>query len=479
VQCSAVQCSAVEGAWPDIFKEEYVTPVPKVFPPLKIEDLRNISGLLTFNKIAKKCVAELMIEDMKSKLDPSQYANQKGIGIQHYLIKMLNRITTALDSNSKGEANAVLATLIDWKQAFPRQCPKLGVEAFIQNGVRPALIPMLTNYFQNRSMRVKWKGIYSSIRQLNGGGPQGATFGILEYLAQSNDNANNVREDDRFKFVDDLTILEVINLLSIEITSYDFKAHVPNDIPVHNGYISKENLKSQKHLSIINTWTKKKKMILNKKKTKNMIFNFTKKHQFTTRLIEDNENIQVVSETKLLGTIITNNLKWDKNTDFITKSAYKRMQLLNKVSSFTKESKDLKQIYMTFVRPVVEQSAVVWHSQLTEENMQDIERVQKTALRIILGQKYKSYENALQQLSMQSLKERRDKLCIDFALRTRKNSKMKDMFPLNKNKASMKTRNNEKYEVQSAKTNRQHKSTIPFMQRMLNAHHRKKSSMCQ
>ena len=52
---------------------------------------------------------------MKAKLDPSQYANQKQIGIQHYLVKMLNRILVALDSNSKGEVKAALATFVDWK----------------------------------------------------------------------------------------------------------------------------------------------------------------------------------------------------------------------------------------------------------------------------------------------------------------------------------------------------------------------------
>ena len=65
------------GVWPDIFKHEIVTPVPKVFPPKSVEDLRNISGLITLNKIAEKAIGELMIIDMKEKLDPSQYANQK------------------------------------------------------------------------------------------------------------------------------------------------------------------------------------------------------------------------------------------------------------------------------------------------------------------------------------------------------------------------------------------------------------------
>ena len=204
------------------------------------------------NKISEKCIADLMISDMKAKLDQTQYANQKVIGIQHYLIKMLNRILTSLDNSSRGEAKAVMATLVDWKQAFPRQCPKLGIEAFILIGIRPALIPILINYFQNRNMLVKWKGIYSTVRKLKGGGPQGGTFGILEYLSQSNDNAESVEPENRFKFVDDLTALEIVNLLTIELSSYDIFSHVPSDIPVHNNYISKKSLRSQKNLDLIN-----------------------------------------------------------------------------------------------------------------------------------------------------------------------------------------------------------------------------------
>ena len=48
-------------------------------------------------------------------------------------------------------------------------------------------------------------------------------------------------------------------------------------------------------------------------KKKIMIFNFTKNHKFTTRLNENGENIDVVNQLKLLGTIITDDLKWDKN----------------------------------------------------------------------------------------------------------------------------------------------------------------------
>ena len=46
---------------------------------------------------------------MKDKLDTSQFGYQKGLSIQHYLIKMIHKILTSLDNNSKGDVFAVIA----------------------------------------------------------------------------------------------------------------------------------------------------------------------------------------------------------------------------------------------------------------------------------------------------------------------------------------------------------------------------------
>ena len=157
--------------------------MPKVHPTQKSSQLRNISGLLNFDKIFEKLISQLIISDMEAKLDPAQFGNQRGISIQHYLIQMLQRILSTLDNNSKGDVFAVIANLVDWDNAFPRQCPKLGIESFIENGVRPYLIPLLVNFFQDRKMSVKWHGCRSAPRIIRGGGPQGATLGLLEYLS--------------------------------------------------------------------------------------------------------------------------------------------------------------------------------------------------------------------------------------------------------------------------------------------------------
>ena len=68
--------------------------------------------------------------------------------------------------------------------------------------------------------------------------------------------------------------------------------------------------------------------------------------QFSTDIKLNNESIETVSETKLLGTIITNDLKWNKNTENIVKDTNKRMQILHKATKFTNNIRDLKQIYM-------------------------------------------------------------------------------------------------------------------------------------
>jgi hypothetical protein len=81
------------------------------------------------------------------------------------------------------------------------------------------------------------------------------TLGILEYLSQSNNCADLVNAEDRFRFVDDLTVLEIVNLLTVGLTSYNLKQNIPTDIPTHNQYIPAGNLQSQDWLNKINEWT--------------------------------------------------------------------------------------------------------------------------------------------------------------------------------------------------------------------------------
>ena len=187
--------------------------------------------------------------------------------------------------------------------------------------------------------------------------------------------------------------------------------------------------------------------------------------QFQTRLYLENNILKQVKETRLLGVTLSDDLTWHRNTDNLVKKAYKRMIILRKLFEFNVELKDLLKIYILYIRSIVEQSSVVWASSITEEEKTKLERVQKIALRIILKDKYISYDSALKVTNLSTLEERRTKLMYNFAIKCTKNEKTKHIFPLNDNKT---TRVSEKYKVPFAYTSRLANSAIPCMARLLN-----------
>ena len=146
------------------------------------------------------------------------------------------------------------------------------------------------------------------------------------------------------------------------------------------------------------------------------------------------------------------------------------MQQLRKVASFSTPTEDLKEIYILVIRSILEHSATVWHSSLTQENIDDLERVQKSALRIILQDKYKSYKQGLALLNLETLADRRESL---FALKCVKHEKLSHMFPINEKTHIMGTRKEEKFEVQFANTGRLQKSPIIYIQKLLNENDKK------
>ena len=92
------------------------------------------------------------------------------------------------------------------------------------------------------------------------------------------------------------------------------------------------------------------------------------------------------------------------------------MRLLHRALKFTSNVQDLKQIYILQIRSKLDQSAVVWHSSLTQRP--DLERIQKSAVKCIVGQSYMTYEDALAKLGLQSLEKRREAreaMCFKFA----------------------------------------------------------------
>ena len=127
--------------------------------------------------------------------------------------------------------------------------------------------------------------------------------------------------------------------------------------------------------------------------------------------------------------------------------------------------KDLVETYTLFIRSRAEYVSVAFHSSLTKRA---IERIHSTCLKVILGERYLSYEDALLKTGLKTLKQRREDKCLSFSLKCLKHPQLKRLFPRNENLHQ--TRKKDEFKINFAYTEHYRKSAIPYCQLMLNNH---------
>ena len=129
-------------------------------------------------------------------------------------------------------------------------------------------------------------------------------------------------------------------------------------------------------------------------------------------------------------------------------------------------------MYIIFIRGYLEYCVPVWNAALTEEDKEDIERIQKTALKIILGEGYGGYQTALEMCLLTTLEERREELCLSFALKSSNDEKHKHLFKLTKNPL---LHHPPKFEPPLCLHERYKNSPIPYLTDLLNKFYDDKS----
>ena len=275
----------------------------------------------------------------------------------------------------------------------------------------------------------------------------------------------------KFRYFDDPQVIELI-MLSGVLKDYDYWSHVPNDIAVDQQFLPSSSYKMQSHLNKIQTWSTENKVKINEKKSNFMIFTRCQT-DFTSRLLLNNNNLEQVNIIRLLGLWITDNMSWQMNCEELCKKAYSRVSMLTKLKYVGTKRNDLLDVYKLFIRSVMEYCSVVYHSMLTNDQANMLERVQKVCLKVILGTDYINYSNSLEEFSLLSLYDRREKRILDFSHKALSHPLHKNMFPIQKQDLHD-IRNKEKYVVNFANTETYKNSFIPYAQQKLNKEHMKK-----
>ena len=107
-------------------------------------------------------------------------------------------------------------------------------------------------------------------------------------------------------------------------------------------------------------------MKINVTKTKIMIFNPSHSVDIHPAINIQNTQLEIVESMKLLGVVISSNMKWHENTDYITRRGYSRLWILRRLKQFGLSIEDLLDTYMKKVRSVLEMAVPVWHPALTK-----------------------------------------------------------------------------------------------------------------
>ena len=354
----------------------------------------------------------------------------------------------------------------DWAAAFDRGDPTKTTSKLIRLKLRPSVVPLVISYMSGRSMSVKFNQSESGIYSLCGGFPQGSKIGQDCYQGASNDAADHVDMEDRFRYVDDLQILDLIMLTGI-LYDYDIYNHVASDIPLDHQFLNPADTQVQSQLDQLSLWTDQNLMKLNPAKCDYLILSRAQS-DFVTRLTVNGTKIDQKEATKVLGCWIEEEPgKWAKNTCELVKSAYSRMSMLSKLKYTGVNRTDLLDIYKLFIRSRAEYMSVVWHSSLTAAQSHKIENIQKTSLKIILADSFTDYESGLEISGLSTLALRREARCLAFAKRCLTNKQTQHFFPLNPDNPQN-LRNPEKYQVNFSHTENYRNSTVPFCQRLLN-----------
>ena len=97
------------------------------------------------------------------------------------------------------------------------------------------------------------------------------------------------------------------------------------------------------------------------------------------------QEVDVVSEAKLLGVVLSDDLKWNRHIDYICKKAARRFYGLRLLKRNALPSHILISIYCTRIRSIVEYACQVWHYGLPQYLSDQVEKIQKRALKIIFS----------------------------------------------------------------------------------------------
>jgi hypothetical protein len=402
--CRIFNYSLARGELPNRWKNANVVPIHKKGPKEEVSNYRPVSLLPVAGKVFERCIHTEVIDYMltENKLSGLQGAFIPGRSTTGQILELYNFTVNEMD---KGKSCRMI--FCDVSKAFDKVWHQGIIFKLKRAGVGGTLLKWFTSYLQNRSQRVVIEGAESENESINAGVPQGSILGPLLFLVYINDLIDEIQTNIRV-YADDSTVY----------LSFDDPLEAASDL--------------EADLEKVQKWATKWLVSFNPKKTESVTF--TRKRNLAIPEIRMNGEIIKDSDShKHLGLTLQKNGKWSIHIEECVNRATKRVDVLRGLM-YRLDRKSLEKIYMSFIRPLLEYSSVVFGN-CTGMEKAKLEGVQLAAARVVLGAtRGTSHAKMYKDLGWMNLEERRKKQRIKTFFKIMKDKKtpesLKSLIPM-------------------------------------------------
>ena len=343
--------SLKESVIPTSWKCSEIIPVPKKQSVQNMNDVRPVA----LTSVLMKCLERLVLKELRKSTediqDAMQFAYRAKRGVEDAILMFLDNIYKHIDS----PRNYCRILFADFSSAFNTIQPHIMVSKLINMNINKCVIAWIFEFLTNRPQYVKLNGVTSDLIFTNTGAPQGCVISPVLFTLYTNDCTFNERNTKLIKFADDSTL---------------------------QGLITTTEDEYRDAVNVFTNWCDDHFLLLNVKKTKELIIDFRVKKDPLQPLFIKDEEVEVVDTYKYLGVTIDSKLDWHPHAAIVHKKLNQRMFFLRKLRSFDIDSKILSLFYHSMIEGVLLFCICCWAGNCREQDKGKFDRIIKKASKI-------------------------------------------------------------------------------------------------
>ncbi len=232
---------------------------------------------------------------------------------------------------------------VDFSSVFNTIIPDTLQNKLTQLSVPTSVCQWINSFMTDRQQLVKLGKFTYSTRTISTGAPQGCVLSPLLFSHYTNDCTSKDPSVKLLKFADDTTPIGLIQ-------DSDESAY-------------------RQEVKELAVWCSLNNLELNTLKTVEMIMDLRRNPPALPPLTIMNSTVTAVESYRLLGSTISQDLKWDNHIDSIVRKAQQRLYFLRQLRKFNLPQDLLKQFYSAIIESILCTSITVWFSSnLTSED---------------------------------------------------------------------------------------------------------------